>query len=124
MRKSLKQFGDYDDRSQKRDFPTWDCGSALYDSHELVSLVYAIERHMITWPSIIGPNPFITQLSQTHELPKVSTKRVTKGSSMVTSFGENLVKSSLKKKKVNPLKKKKKDKRRRDLFYELVCGGN
>ncbi|OIV95044.1 hypothetical protein TanjilG_10864 [Lupinus angustifolius] len=110
--------------NKKLDFPIWDCGSPLYDSHELVSLAYAIERHMITWPSIIGPNPFITtQFFETHEA-KVSTKSsVTKGSSMVTTFSEILVKNSLKK-KLNPLKKKKKDKRRRTLFYELFCGGN
>ncbi|CAI9772661.1 unnamed protein product [Fraxinus pennsylvanica] len=29
----------------------WDCGSPLYDSYELVSFTYFIERHMMVLPS-------------------------------------------------------------------------
>lgn len=37
----------------------WDCGSPLYDSYELVSLCYLIERHMMSLPSLGGSLSFI-----------------------------------------------------------------
>lgn len=98
-------------------FPIWDCGSPLYDSHELVSLAYTIERHMIMWPCLGGPKPIITSLSDPQRAS--STRRVTRGSSMVTSLSEFLVK-----RKLTPQKKTKKHKKTKARFSGLVCGGN
>ncbi|CAJ1961258.1 unnamed protein product [Sphenostylis stenocarpa] len=62
----------------------WDCGSLLYDSHELISLAYTIERHMIVWPHLRGSNPIITKLCDPKE--KRPTESVSKISSMATNF--------------------------------------
>ncbi|KAK7258537.1 hypothetical protein RIF29_24117 [Crotalaria pallida] len=111
-----------DERSQKNGaFPIWDCGSSLYDSHELVSLAYAIEGHMMTWPCLVGPKPIMAQLYGPHEA--ASTKSVTRGSSMTTSLSELLMKGSLKR-MLTPQKKSKKHKKTKARFYGLVCGGN
>ncbi|KAJ1413788.1 hypothetical protein SESBI_19280 [Sesbania bispinosa] len=97
---------------EARAFPIWDCGSSLYDSHELVSLAYTIERHMIVWPylNLGGPKHIFTQFYDPEDVS--STQNVPKGSSMATSC---LSRQRMK-------KKHKKTKSRFSGFYD--CGGN
>lgn len=42
--------------NEEEAFDIWDCGSPLYDSYELVSVSHQTERHLMTLPSLDGPN--------------------------------------------------------------------
>lgn len=93
--------------------PIWDCGSPLYDSHELVSIVYTIERHVMLWPNHDGSKPVITQFPDSEEV--ISIRCISKDSSM---------KNKRLKKKLTHQRIKKKHKKIKDRFSGLVCGGN
>lgn len=112
----------------------WDCGSPLYDSHELVSLDHLIDRHLMAFPSSphYGSKPIITRFSHhSHILVsevarKVGSPEKSNGSFMVTSLRNFLGK--IRKRKDNKLERRKKNKEMRRgldgfVFY-LLCGGN
>ncbi|KAG5084509.1 hypothetical protein AAZX31_19G239000 [Glycine max] len=92
----------------------WDCGSPLYDSYELVSLAYTIDRHMMAWPHLGGPNPIIA-----HPKEESSTQRVPKISSMVSNLSEFFVKI-MRKRKMTPQNKHKK--KIKAGCFGLFCG--
>ena len=110
MRAPSKEDGD---EKEAGAFPIWDCGSPLYDSYELVSLAYTIERHMMVWPHLGGP-----KLSDPPEAS--STASATKRSSLVASLNEFLVKGTWKKKSSHQRKKKKSTRKQNKLMRMCV----
>lgn len=121
--------------------PIWDCGSPLYDSHELVSIAYTIERHMMAWPHLGGPIKPIIITQQHYHHHDISlqepisssigrrSRSVSKGrssSSVLTCSpsGVIFVKSKLQR-KLNPEGVKKKHKKmmaRFSGFYDGLIG--
>lgn len=100
--------------------PIWDCGSPLYDSHELVSIVYTIERQMMLWPSYDGlKRPIITQFMDTEK--ETSIRHVSKCSSVVTSSSETFT-TNMWLKKLTSQGIKKKHRKMKGRFFRLVCG--
>jgi len=59
-------FGE--ERDARAIFPIWDCGSALYNSCELVTLSHIIERQMMEWPYPVGSKQIITKFSNLNEV--------------------------------------------------------
>lgn len=94
MKASCKEFGN-DGGEAGGEIPMWDCGTPLYDAHELVSLAYTIERHMMVWPHLHdgskpNPKPMIITTTQFYDPEEASSPKtsVTKGSSVVSSLNE------------------------------------
>jgi hypothetical protein len=119
METSPEEFGS---GKQACSLPIWDCGSSLYDSHELVSIVYTIERHMMVWPKHGGLKPTITQLYDPEEVTLIQC--ASKGTSMVPSSSEIFMESIWLKKKLTRKGIKKKHKKIKCRFFGSVCGGN
>ncbi|XWS35873.1 hypothetical protein CRYUN_Cryun20dG0034100 [Craigia yunnanensis] len=77
-------------------FAIWDCGSPLYDSYELVSLSYLIERHLMKLPSLGGSNRLTTRFSHPSDVTSdtttdpTSNARAKESSSLMSSLGEFL----------------------------------
>ncbi|KAK7381999.1 hypothetical protein VNO80_00620 [Phaseolus coccineus] len=88
-----------DQEEEEKAMAIWDCGSPLYDSHELVSLDHIIDRHLMAFPSSIGSSKHIitrfTRHSHHHHdmVPhKHGSPEKSKGSFMVTSMSKISVK--------------------------------
>ncbi|KAK8464938.1 hypothetical protein PHAVU_010G111500 [Phaseolus vulgaris] len=100
-----------EDEEEEKAMAIWDCGSPLYDSHELVSLDHIIDRHLMVFPSSIGSSKHIittfTRHSHHHHhhhhhdmVPhKHGSPEKSKGSFMVTSMSKISVKMVRKKRK-------------------------
>lgn len=80
--KKIKTKGKNEDAAT---FATWDCGSSLYDSYELVSLSHVIERHLMEQPmtGISHPTDF-TPVS----IADPTSKSIAKESSLMSSLVE------------------------------------
>ncbi|CAL0315359.1 unnamed protein product [Lupinus luteus] len=125
MRKSSKEF-EYE-RDHVGAFSIWDCGSPLYDSHELVSLSHMVERHMMVWPYLGGSKEIITQHSDPHEVMISNPTKNTRGSSKLTGLSEFLEKIIGKKREVIIEGRVKRHKKTQSglssIYNRLVCGG-
>ncbi|MED6156247.1 hypothetical protein PIB30_012517 [Stylosanthes scabra] len=86
-------IGTFSREKEGRALPIWDCGSSLYDSYELVSLAYTIEKHMMLSPHLTEPNRMLYRPPEPRSTPKRG------GSSMLATLNQLLVKGTLKKKK-------------------------
>ncbi|KAL1313254.1 hypothetical protein HN51_039832 [Arachis hypogaea] len=73
--------------------PIWDCGSSLYDSYELVSLAYTIDRHMMLHPYLTEPNLIFDHSPE----PRLTATRG--GASLLATLNKLLVKGTFKNKK-------------------------
>lgn len=93
----------------------WDCGSPLYDSYELVSFTYFIERHMMVLPSSILSSQFESSTSKTHVMVLPSSER----------HGSSTSRSSEKETTIMKMKKffhiKDKVKKARNRFYSFLA---
>lgn len=90
---------DEGEEEEQTGFGIWDCGSPLYDSHELASLSHVIERHMMVLPSLEGSKQIKTQF---YDLEDSRSSKIHGGSSMVSrliGFLLNLVWKRNRKKK-------------------------
>lgn len=83
--------------AEKEEKAMWDCGSPLYDSHELASLNHLIERHLMAFTSLHGSKPIVTTFThQAQEIDSMmaqtngSTEK-SKRSFMVTSLSKFFV---------------------------------
>lgn len=88
-----------------RDLAIWDCGSPLYDSHELVSLSHIIDRHLMAVPHVGGSKRLIPRFHRANNVvtPMVSnpsSRENSKGSAMVDSVKEFDARKKRKKRKV------------------------
>nr|XP_004494971.1 uncharacterized protein LOC101510241 [Cicer arietinum] len=102
--------------------PIWDCGSLLYDSHELVSIVHAIERHMMLWPNHGDSKPIVAQYYDPEEV--TSIQNVSKGSSSIVTSSSEIFMKSMWQRKFTRQGVKKKNKKTKSRFSKLVCGEN
>lgn len=60
----------------------WDCGSPLYDSYELASVSYLIERHLMALPSLGGSSRrFIANFSHSSSPETTTSSRSTRTTS-------------------------------------------
>lgn len=98
----------------------WDCGSLLYDSHELVSIFSSIERHMMVWKYNDRFKPVITKCYSLEDVALI--QHISKDSSMMTNSNENFRKNVLLKNKLTGQIIKKKHKKVKGSFFGLVCG--
>ncbi|MBA0560048.1 hypothetical protein Golob_016974 [Gossypium lobatum] len=67
--KKIKTKGKNEDAAT---FATWDCGSRLYDSYELVSLSHVIDRHLMELPYSDGSKRPMTGISHPTDFTPVS----------------------------------------------------
>ncbi|QCE02602.1 hypothetical protein DEO72_LG8g617 [Vigna unguiculata] len=99
--RTVKEEGREKEEEEEETMGIWDCGSPLYDAHELVSLDHIIHRHLMAFPSSTGSsNHNITTFTHHHhhhdKMPHKS-----KGSFMVTGMSKISVKMVKKKKRKN-----------------------
>lgn len=94
-----------DDKEEYEALAIWDCGSPLYDSHELVSLSHLIERHLMALPSLGRSRRFISHFSHPSEViinpsttVDLGSTKVAKWSSMVACLSEFVGRKMWKKK--------------------------
>ncbi|GMH17296.1 hypothetical protein Nepgr_019137 [Nepenthes gracilis] len=58
--------GDGGDAKEGETMRIWDCGSPLYDSHELVSVSFVIERHLMVLPSVAAGSRRFKSFRRSH----------------------------------------------------------
>ncbi|GFY92326.1 hypothetical protein Acr_08g0007220 [Actinidia rufa] len=102
----------------------WDCGSPLYDSHELVSLGHAIDRHIMALPSLGGSTTLTNQLSlSSNFIPSTEDEKASrraKGSSIVSFFTDFLGKRKRKRKRRVNEERVEKPKKVKFGFYGIL----
>ncbi|KAJ7962533.1 4-hydroxy-tetrahydrodipicolinate reductase [Quillaja saponaria] len=101
-------------KEEEEGLAIWDCGSPLYDSHELVSMSHIIDRHLMALPSLGGSKPFITHQSNAVVsllVDEIGCKGNSKGSSMVASLGGFMVRKIWKKRVASKISEQLKTKK-------------
>ncbi|KAK2997378.1 hypothetical protein RJ639_025859 [Escallonia herrerae] len=65
LRYTMKHQNQMDQGKEEQEaaITKWDCGSPLYDTYELVSLSYHIDRHLMAWPYLGGSRRITPQNS-------------------------------------------------------------
>jgi len=104
MEKTSEGKENEEEEGGDRDLAIWDCGSPLYDSHELVSLSHIIDRHLMAVPHVGGSKRLIPRFHRANNVvtPMVSnpSRGNSKGSAMVVSVKEFDARKKRKKRKV------------------------
>ncbi|KAL2490281.1 Uncharacterized protein Adt_25909 [Abeliophyllum distichum] len=105
--KEIEEFDEKKEEGEKEEktLKLWDCGSPLYDSHEVASISHVIERHFMVFPYLNGSRN-VKESSLISSLQSESIKVA--GSSKVRGFSVvKFLKDLLER---NLCKRKKKDK--------------
>ncbi|RHN39757.1 hypothetical protein MtrunA17_Chr8g0347351 [Medicago truncatula] len=117
--------GKVDEKEEEKARAMWDCGSPLYDSYELVSLDYHINRNLMAFPSLHGSKRIITRcMHDSHDMVHIEKA---KESFWVTSFRTFFMKMMKRKDNGDEKLKKNKEMRRgmaRSIVDFLSCEGN
>lgn len=77
--------------AEEASMATWDCGSPLYDSYELVSLDHLIQRHLMVIPSLARSKRLSSNYYYQYDVQDTSSLAVTRGnssSSIMSTFSE------------------------------------
>lgn len=95
-----------EEKKEERMIKPWDCGSPLYDSHEVVSISHVLERNFMVLPYLSGSrttkeSSVISSSSFRLESKMASGSSKIKRSSMVKFFKDLLEGNLWKKKKKN-----------------------
>ncbi|KAK9207274.1 hypothetical protein WN943_017559 [Citrus x changshan-huyou] len=65
--------------AEEASMATWDCGSPLYDSYELVSLDHLIQRHLMVIPSLGRSKRLSSNYYYQYDVQDTSSLAVTRG---------------------------------------------
>ncbi|KAL2468801.1 uncharacterized protein Fot_50377 [Forsythia ovata] len=100
-----KEIEEFVEKKEEKTLKLWDCGSPLYDSHEVASISHVIERHFMVFPYLNGSrnvkeSSLISSI-QSESINAASSRKV-RGFSVV-KFLKDLLEGNL-------WKRKKKDK--------------
>ncbi|KAH6779957.1 hypothetical protein C2S52_011194 [Perilla frutescens var. hirtella] len=73
------------EKDDEKSLEIWDCGSPLYDAHELVAVSHVVERHLMILPHLSGSR-FLAETEISRSEKTVATTSVNAGRSSVLGF--------------------------------------
>lgn len=76
-----------DDDEEIKKVNIWDCGSPLYDAHELVALSHIVERHFMVLPYLSGSRTEAVSCSSSSSEKAVETTSSESGGSRSSVLG-------------------------------------